>query len=236
MRVLGLVPARGGSKGVIRKNVRLLCGKPLLEYTAASALAARLLSRVVLTTEDDEIAHIGRRSGLEVAFMRPAALAEDDTPMIPVVQHAILALRSEGDEFDAVCLLQPTNPLRRGEDIDGAIMLLESTGADSVISFVDAGEKHPARMKYIAEDGRVVDPPFAEEFEGQRRQDLPKLYLREGSIYLTRTSVLMTQHSFKGRDCRAWVVPEERACNIDTPFDLFMAEQILSHGKRASPR
>ena len=228
MRVLGLVPARGGSKGVPRKNVRLLCGKPLLRYTAESALAARRLARVVLTTEDEEIAELGRQCGLEVPFLRPAVLAGDETPMIPVVQHAIAALADFGDTFDAVCLLQPTNPFRQSSDIDGAIDLLESTGADSVISFVDAGEKHPARMKYITEEGRVIDPPFAEACEGQRRQELPKIYLREGSIYVTRTTVLMREGSFKGRDCRGWIVPEERACNIDTPFDLFIAEQILS--------
>jgi CMP-N,N'-diacetyllegionaminic acid synthase len=228
MRVLGLVPARGGSKGVARKNIRMLCGKPLLGYTAESALAARRLARVVLTTEDEEIAELGRRCGLEVPFVRPAALALDETPMMPVVHHALKVLSESGDTFDAVCLLQPTNPFRRAEDIDGAIELLETTGADSVISFVDVGEKHPARMKYISAEGRVVDPPFAEAFEGQRRQDLPKVYLREGSIYVTRTGVLVQDGSFKGRDCRGWLVPEERACNIDTPFDLFIAEQIVS--------
>jgi CMP-N,N'-diacetyllegionaminic acid synthase len=123
--------------------------------------------------------------------------------------------------------LQPTNPLRRSEDIDGAIELLERTGADSVISFVDAGEKHPARMKYLDTAGRVIDPPFMEQFEGQPRQQLPKIYLRDGSIYLTRRSVLMNENSLKGRDCRAWVVPEERSCNIDTPFDLFLAARLL---------
>jgi CMP-N-acetylneuraminic acid synthetase len=229
MRVLGLIPARGASKGVPRKNIRMLCGRPLLQYTAASALAARHLSKVVLTTDDDEIAEVGRQCGLEVPFKRPAALAEDVTPMMPVVLHALDVLESGGDHFDAVCLLQPTNPLRQSADIDGAVELFERTGADSVISFVDVGEKHPARMKYIAEDGRVFDPPFAEEFEGQRRQDLPPLYLREGSIYLTRTTTLKTLQSFKGRDCRAWIMPENRACNIDTPFDLWMAEQLLSH-------
>jgi len=228
MRILGLVPARGGSKGIPRKNLRLVAAKPLLQYTAESALAARRLARVVLTTEDPEIAEVGRRCGLEVPFLRPAALAQDDTLMMPVVQHALAALREAGDEFEAVCLLQPTNPLRRPADIDGAIELLIRTGADSVISFVDAGEKHPARMKFVAEDGRVIDPGFAETVEGQRRQDLPKLYLREGSIYLTRTTVLLGDGTFKGKDCRAWIIPEERACNIDTPFDLFVAEQLLT--------
>ncbi len=230
MRVLGLIPARGGSKGIPRKNIRLLCGKPLLHYTIEAALAARHLSRVILSTEDEEIAEVGRRGGVEVPFLRPPELAEDETPMLPVVQHTIGWMEEQGEYFDAVCLLQPTNPLRRAEDIDGAIELLQQSGADSVISFFDVGEKHPARMKYISSDGRVIDPPFAEKVEGQRRQDLPKLYLREGSIYLTRRNVLMEKNSFKGDDCRAWIIPEVRACNIDTPFDLFIAEQLLSSG------
>ncbi len=106
---------------------------------------------------------------------------------------------------------------------------MEKTGADSVISFVDVGEKHPARMKYVDEEGRVTDPPFAEESEGQRRQDLQKMYLREGSIYLTRRDVVMERSTFKGSDCRAWIVPLERAVNIDTQFDLFLAEQLMRH-------
>jgi CMP-N-acetylneuraminic acid synthetase len=214
---------------VPRKNIRPLRGKPLLWYTAECARKARSLARVVLTTDDEEIADIGRSAGLEVPFVRPAELARNDTPSLPVVQHAVRFLEESGDRFDAVCLLQPTSPLREPDDIDGAVELLEKTGADSVISFVDVGEKHPARMKAIDGDGRVVDPPFGESIEGQRRQDLPKLYLRDGSIYLTRRDVLMEKGSFKGDDCRAYVVPEERAINVDTPFDLFLAEQALRY-------
>ncbi len=141
-------------------------------------------------------------------------------------------LEAVGERYDAILTLQPTNPLRTPADIDGAIDLLCRTGADSVISFVDTGEKHPARMKIIGAERRVNDPPFAEQFEGQPRQQLPKLFLREGSIYLTRRDVLMEQHSLKGNDCRAWIMPEDRACNIDTPFDLFLAEQLLRyHGR-----
>ena len=235
MRVVGIVAARGGSRGIPRKNLRLLCGKPLLQYTAEAALGSRRLALTILSTEDEEIAAVGRCCGLEVPFLRPAELAEDETPMLPVVQHAVRYLEARGERFDAVCLLQPTNPLRRPDDIDGAIALLEQSGADSVISFVDVGAKHPARMKTIEPDGRVGDPSFAEQFEGQRRQELPKLYLREGSIYLTRTSVLLEQNSFKGRDCRAWIIPEERACGIDTPFDLFIAEQLLQQASADGP-
>ncbi len=229
MRVLGIVTARGGSKGIPRKNIVPLLGKPLLAYTAEAALAAKRLTRTVLSTEDEEIARIGRAYGLEVPFLRPPELARDDTPTIPVLQDVVRRLEAAGEWYDAILTLQPTTPLRRPEDIDGAIDLLEETGADSVISFVEVGEKHPARMKFITPEGRVIDPPFAEQFEGQRRQELPKMYLREGSIYLTRRSVLMEHHSLKGKDCRAWIVPMERACNIDTPFDLFLAEQFLRY-------
>jgi CMP-N,N'-diacetyllegionaminic acid synthase len=229
MHVLGIVTARGGSKGIPRKNIVPLLGKPLLAYTAEAALASKRLTRTILSTEDEEIAHVGLKYGLEVPFLRPRELARDDTPTIPVLQDVIRKLEAVGECYEAVLVLQPTNPLRRPEDIDGAIVLLECTNADSVISFVDVGEKHPARMKFITPDGRVIDPPFGEQFEGQRRQELPTLYLREGSIYLTRRAVLMEQNSLRGSDCRAWIIPQERACNIDTPFDLFIAEQMLRY-------
>lgn len=229
MRVLAIVTARGGSKGIRRKNIALLMGKPLLAYTAEAALSAKRLTRVILSTEDEEIARIGRQCGLDIPFLRPVELAADDTPTIPVLQDVLRRLEEGGEGYESVLTLQPTNPLRLPEDIDGSIELLEKSGADSVISFVDVGEKHPARMKFISPDGRVIDPPFAEEFEGQRRQDLPQLYLREGSIYLTRRAVLMEQNSLKGVDCRAWIIPQERYCNIDTPFDLLLAEQMLKY-------
>jgi CMP-N,N'-diacetyllegionaminic acid synthase len=199
----------------------------LLAYTAEVALVSRI-ARVVLSTDDDEIALIGKNLGLDVPFMRPKELARDDTPTIPVLQDVVRKLSKQGDLFDAVMTLQPTNPLRRVEDVNGSIDLLERTGADSVISVYDVGEKHPARMKFMDQNGRLIDPPFAEASEGQRRQDLPKLYLREGSIYLTRTKVLMEQNTLKGKDCRGWIIPDARAINLDTPFDLFLIEQVLN--------
>jgi CMP-N-acetylneuraminic acid synthetase len=229
MRVLGVVTARGGSKGIPRKNIAPLLGKPLLAYTAEAALAAKRLTRTILSTDDEEIARVGREFGLEVPFFRPVELALDETPTLAVLQDVVSKLEAGGDIYDAVFTLQPTTPLRRSQDIDGSIELLQRTNADSVISFVEVGEKHPARMKFITREGQVIDPAFAEQFEGQRRQDLPKMYLREGSVYLTRRAVLMEQCSLKGRDCRAWIIPENRTCNIDTPFDLFIAEQMLKY-------
>jgi CMP-N-acetylneuraminic acid synthetase len=204
-------------------------GKPLLAYTAEVVASSRRLTRTILSTEDSEIAAVGRRLGLDVPFMRPVELAHDNVRTIPVLQHVVRTLENHGEIYDAIFTLQPTTPLRQRDDIDGAVELLERTGADSVISFVEVGEKHPARMKMIDGSLRVWDPPFAEAFEGQPRQSLPKYYLREGSVYLTRRDVLMKHDSLKGSDCRAWLIPQDRACNIDTPFDLFLAEQMLRY-------
>jgi CMP-N-acetylneuraminic acid synthetase len=232
MNVLGIIPARGGSKGIPGKNIVPILGKPLLAYTAEAALVSKRLTRVVLSTDDESIANVARAWGVEVPFMRPPELAKDDTPTLPVLQDVVKRFEAEGKRYDAVFILQPTNPLRLTSDIDGAIELLEKTGADSVISFVDAGERHPARMKMIDPEGRVTNPPFAEQFEGQRRQDLPKLFLRDGSVYVTRRDVLMEQNSIQGNDCRAWIMPVERAWNIDEPFDLYMVEQLMLYPQR----
>lgn len=228
MRILGVIPARGGSKGVPRKNLRPLCGKPLLAWTAESALAAPCLERVVLSTDDAEIAALGRALGLEVPFLRPAELATDEALTIDVLRHALSFCEAEGGEYEAVFTLQPTNPLRTVDDITGAVALLERTGADSVISFTAAGDKHPARMKQIGKDLRVIDPPFAEAVEGLPRQLLPKYYWREGSVYVTRRDVLVQQRSLKGSDCRAWMIPAERAINLDTELDFALAGLLLS--------
>lgn len=197
MRVLGIIPARGGSKEIPRKNLAPLQGKPLLAYTAEAALKSKRLAKVLLSTDDEEIADIGRRFGLDVPFLRPAALAQDHSPTIDVLLDVLARLQSSGDTYDAVFTLQPTNPLRTVADIDGAIELMESTGCDSVISFVDVGGRHPARMKTVAADSRVCNPSFAEQFEGMPRQLLPKYYLREGSVYLTRTAVLTERYSIQ---------------------------------------
>ena len=235
MKILGIVTARGGSKSIPRKNLALLAGKPLLAYTAEAALAARGLSRVVLSTDDPEIADAGRSMGLDVPFLRPAELARDDTPTVPVLQDVVRRLEANGESIDAIFTLQPTNPLRLSSDIDGAAELLERTGADSVIGFAPVGERHPARMKAIDIQGRVTEPVSAEALEGQRRQDLTPLFLRDGSVYLTRRETLMQQNSLKGNDCRAWLIPLERACNIDEPLDLYLCEQLLKLGPSRFP-
>ncbi len=229
MRVLGVIPARGGSKGVPRKNIRPLGGKPLIAYAIEASHEAGRLERTVLSTDDDEIAEIGKSHGADVPFIRPAELATDSAFGLPVIQHAIEAVEAEeGDRYDAALLLQPTTPLRTGKDIDDALELLERSGADSVISVVDVEGHHPARMKYLEGD-RLIDPPFCEALENQPRQELRPMYLRNGAIYATRRDVLMAG-SFKGRDCRALVMPVSRSVNIDTENDFRWAEWLLKEG------
>jgi CMP-N,N'-diacetyllegionaminic acid synthase len=225
MRVLGVIPARGGSKGIPRKNLRLLGGKPLVAWTIEAARGSRL-TRTVLSTDDPQIAEVGRRFGAEVPFLRPAELATDRANAIPVMQHALRAVEAlSGDTYEALMMLQPTTPLRTAADINAALALLEETGADSVISVTDVGGHLPQRMKYL-ENGRLVDPPFNEEYENQPRQELRPMVIKNGAIYLVRRETLL-EGSFKGKDCRGYLMPPERSANIDTPSDFRYAEWLI---------
>jgi CMP-N-acetylneuraminic acid synthetase len=228
MKTLGLIPARGGSKGVPRKNIRPLCGKPLLQYTAEAALAARSLARVILSTDDEEVAGLGRRCGLAVPFVRPPELARDETPMLPVVQHAVAWLESRGEHFDAVCLLQPTNPLRRAEEIDACVELLERTDADAVVTILPVPAEHNPHWVYFRDEGGALSLSTGEAQPVGRRQDLPAAFHREGSVYVTRRDVLMTGNSLYGCDLRGLLVDAARSVNIDTPRDWARAEELLS--------
>lgn len=231
MRVLGVIPARGGSKGVPRKNVKELGGLPLIAWTIRAAKGAGRLTRTVVSTDDAEIAKVARAHGADVPFTRPAELASDAAKSIPVIQHALQQIEAaEGSTYDAVLMLQPTTPFLASSDIDAAIAKLTESGSDSVISVIDVGGHHPARMKYLEGD-RLIDPPFCEAYENQPRQELRAMYLRNGAIYLTRREVLLAG-SFKGKDCRAWVMPEDRSTNIDTLLDFRAAEFFLGERGR----
>jgi len=228
MKVLGVIPARGGSKGVRKKNIKPLRGKPLIAYTIEAGLGATGLTHCMVSTDNEEIAQVSREWGVEVPFIRPAELATDSAKAIPVVRHALMEMEKQyAVTYDAVMMLQPTTPFRTSRDIEQAIELLDQTGADSVISVVDVEGHHPARMKYLR-DGRLIDPDFCESYENQARQELEPMYLRNGMIYLTRREVLL-QDSFKGEDCRALIVESERSVNIDTPLDFAYAEFLFDH-------
>jgi CMP-N-acetylneuraminic acid synthetase len=226
MRVLGLIPARGGSKGIPRKNIKLLGGKPLLQYTAEAALTASTLSRVILSTEDDEIADVGVRCGLDVPFLRPAELATDETPTLPVVQHALRFLESGGEQYDAVCLLQPTNPFRRPEDIDGCIELLESTDADSVITVLRVPDEFNPHWVFFQNEDGLLRLSTGENEPIPRRQALPPAFHREGSVYVTRTRVLLVEGNLYGKRVVGFQVNPDHSVNIDDPQDWERAEEL----------
>jgi CMP-N,N'-diacetyllegionaminic acid synthase len=227
MRTLGLIPARGGSKSIPRKNIRLLCGKPLLQYTAEAVLKARRLGRVILSTEDEEIARIGRECGLDVPFIRPVELARDTTPMLPVVQHAVQYLEMAGERFDAICILQPTVPLRPPGVIDACIEMFEKNGADTVITILPVPHQYNPHWVYFeAGDGSLhlstgEDTPT-------RRQDLPPAFSREGSVYVVRRDVIMELGSLYGKRMLGFLIDPERSVNIDSPEDWSRAESLLS--------
>lgn len=227
IRVLGLIPARGGSKGVPGKNTKLLAGKPLLAYTAAAALAAQHLSRVVLSTDDEQIAAVGRACGIEVPFLRPAELAQDHSPTLPVVQHALRTLEAAGEQFDAVCLLQPTNPLRRAVDIDACITLFEREQADSVVTVLPVpAEYNPHWVYFRAADGSLR-LSTGESTPIPRRQALPPAFHREGSVYVTRRDVILEENSLYGQRVLGVELDPARSVNIDTPDDWAHAEALL---------
>ena len=198
MRVLGLIPARGGSKGVPRKNIRLLCGKPLLQYTAEIALESQQLSRVIVSTDDEEIAKVGIQCGMEVPFFRPKELAQDDTAMLPVVQHALQFLEAAGDHFDAVCLLQPTNPLRRTVDIGACIDLLSNSHITAAITIISVPTDYNPHWVYFQDDSGQLTLSTGELTPITRRQELPPAFHREGSVYVTRRNVVVNQNSLYG--------------------------------------
>ena len=180
--VLGVVPARGGSKAIPNKNLAPLGGRPLLAYTADAVLKSRRVTRTVVSTDDPAIATVARGLGLDVPFTRPKALAGDDTAMLPVVQHALEMVRAAGFHPDAVVLLQPTSPLRRAEHIDAAIALLEESGSDSVVSVIDVPH-HFNPVSVMRLDGDRLRP-FLEEPSVTRRQDKPRVLARNGPAVL----------------------------------------------------
>jgi CMP-N-acetylneuraminic acid synthetase len=227
MRILGLIPARGGSKGIPRKNIKLLCGKPLLQYTAEAALGAAGLSRVVLSTEDEEIAQVGRNCGLDVPFIRPPDLAQDKTPTLPVVQHALRWLADHGDIFEAVCLLQPTNPLRTPDVIDNCIELFISKKADTVVTVLPVPHEYNPHWVYFQDDGGQLHLATGEKDPIPSRQSLPPAFHREGSVYLTKADIVLERNSLYGDRLIGYPLSYEESVNIDTAEDWARAEAIL---------
>lgn len=224
-----MITARGGSKGLPRKNVLEVGGKPLLAWTVEAALACgERLHRVILSTDDEEIADVGRRAGVEGPFRRPAHLASDSAGHVGVLQHAVAWVEAdEGAKVDWVLTLQPTTPLRTSADILAALDLVATDpAAESVIGVTVVEHGHPAHLRRVVE-GRLL-PYVGQSLEAGRRQDCePKVYRNTGAIYVTRRDVLMERGRIHGDVSLAYEMPAERAVDIDTEIELRLADLLL---------
>lgn len=213
--ILAIIPARGGSKGVPQKNIRDLCGKPLIAWTIEEAKKSKYIDRLILSSEDDEIIAVAKQWGCEVPFVRPKELAQDDTPGIAPVLHAVDALT---EKYDYVVLLQATSPLRIVDDVDGAIEWCMQHNAKSCVAVSEASES-PYWMFKIAQDSKLMNL-IDDDREYVKRQDLPKCYLLNGAVYVAETNWLIKTKNFKSEETVGYIMPIERSVDIDCEMDF----------------
>jgi len=228
--VIGIIPARGGSKGIKSKNIYPLAGRPLIDYTIKEAIAANSFKRLIVSTDSAEIAEVARRSGAEVPFMRPAELSRDDSPTYSVIEHALTWFwDNENEWYEYMMLLQPTAPLRSSKDIKGAIKHMDANAdrADSLVSLCKIDDPHPLKTKKIVNDFAL---PYFDHIPASasfRRQDLEPAYFLNGAIYLCNIDEMICRKETIGSRTIAYVMPPERSVNIDELYDLKLAEWMI---------
>ncbi len=231
MKILAVIPARGGSKSVPRKNIVKLDGVPLINYTISAAIESECFTDIIVSTDDSEIAEISKELGAQVPFVRPEDLASDEAQSAPVIEHALHFMENEKSiKYDAVLMLQPTSPLRTSTHIKESIDLFSSQECDSVVSIVSVGGNHPFRMKRLVGNQLVsyIDQGF---WDMRPRQVLPDVYIRNGAIYLIDRDVIVNQHQLIGSKCLGYVMSDTESANIDTPIDLMLAELLIKEQK-----
>jgi|TARA_Y100000310_G_scaffold344034_1_gene454673 N-acylneuraminate cytidylyltransferase/CMP-N,N'-diacetyllegionaminic acid synthase len=234
-KILAVITARGGSKEIPRKNIKKLGGRPLISYTIESAKKSDLITNLIVSTDDKEIADVSKKYGADVPFMRPKELSQDNTPHLPVIQHAVSFMEDKlGITFDYVVILQPTSPFRTEEDIDGTIQKLIDTNADSAVSICQWKGTHPISAKKL--EGDKVLPYFVEETT-TRRQDLQKVYQRSSAVYVIKHDKIMEKNQKVGENIVrgnivGYTVPKERSIDIDGPLDFIKAEYMLRELKK----
>jgi CMP-N-acetylneuraminic acid synthetase len=234
---LGLITARGGSKGVPYKNIKELAGKPLIAWTIEAALASQELDRVVVSTDDKEIAAIARQYGAEVPFLRPLKLALDDSSHVDVVLHAIDFLE-EQEQFlaDYVVMLQPTSPFRIAEDIDGSIQFARQKNAKSVIGMMHA-PSHPICLRGMTEDGLLVELSENRDESQLRRQLLEDVYAFNGALYVLQTEAFRELKTFRpAGETYGYLMPTERSWEIDTEWEFLVANLLMTNQQQAASR
>jgi CMP-N,N'-diacetyllegionaminic acid synthase len=238
VKVLGIIPARGGSKGIPRKNIKALAGKPLLAWTAEAALKSKL-DRVILSSEDAEIIEIAKSKGIDVPFIRPAALASDEAPAIDVVLHAVETLaKSENYRPDAVMLLQPTSPLRTSRHINEALELFERhPDATSLVSVMKVPHSMIPESLMTLNDEGYLRPVRAWDERRALRQEKPVYYARNGAaVYLVRSACLLSQRSLYGDRILGYEMPKEESMDIDDLFDFEICEYLLKTREEGEDR
>jgi CMP-N-acetylneuraminic acid synthetase len=224
--VMGLILARGGSKGIPQKNIKILAGKPMIAWTIEAARLSKCISRIIISTDDDQIAEIAKRFGGDVPFKRPDEFARDDSSSIDAVIHAIRWLEENENYIpEYIMLLQPTSPLRSVDDIQNAVRLMRESHSDSLVSVVPV-EHHPFWTYLIKPDG-CLDHFITTDPSHNRRQDLPDVYAVNGSIYIAGRDALLENQSFFSENTQAYIMPQERSLDIDTNWDFYLADLIL---------
>ncbi|ERI90774.1 putative N-acylneuraminate cytidylyltransferase [Clostridiales bacterium oral taxon 876 str. F0540] len=224
-KILAIIPARGGSKGLPRKNIKLLDGKPLISYTIEAAKQSRFIDRVIVSTDDLEIAQISKSCGAEVPFLRPDKLSGDNSSTVEALKHAVMWLReNEGYECDLICVLQCTSPLRGSKDIDGTIQKLFETNKDAAVSVCEV-EVNPYWTNIFAGDKLEYFIPEGKNI--LRRQDLPKIYRLNGAVYLIKTDVFLKEETLEPENITGYIMGNSDSVDIDDEIDFCLAEAIL---------
>jgi CMP-N-acetylneuraminic acid synthetase len=230
--IAAFVMARGGSKGVPKKNIRPLNGIPMIMYTFNAAKNSKLIKRCFLSTDSREIADIGKRAGVEVPFIRPEKLASDTASGFDALIHAVKwVIKNLHYKPDIVVELLPTSPLRKAEDIDEALMIMIEKKADSIVSLTPASQ-HPCWMKVVDKKG-VIKPLLNTPFTTRRRQDLPVVYALHGAIKAARCDFLLKNNSWYGKKTAAYIMPPERSLEVDSILDFEFIEYLISKGNCA---
>lgn len=230
-RVLAIIPARSGSKGLPGKNLRHLDGRPLVTWPISAALGSSVVDRVIISTDDEKIAEVARMAGAEVPFMRPSSLSGDNASSMDVVMHALDAMAAQGDVFDYVVLLEPTSPLTESSDIEKALSRLMSAGnlADAIVGISRVEATHPEYDVRVDSKG-ILSPYMALDFSSlRRRQDIEPLYFLEGSLYISRVSAFKQHKTFYHNRTIGYEVPRWKSIEVDDLFDFIMVEAVLKY-------
>lgn len=225
MKILGLIPAREGSKGIPGKNIRTLGHQPLIAFTIKDGLEAQYLDKVAVSTDGEKIAEVARNHGAEVPFIRPKELAQDQTPSIDVVLHAIDFFEQKGEFFDAICLLQPTSPFKPKGFIDDCIQKFKDTNADSLISVLEVPHEYNPHWTFEMGDDGNLSIATGEQTLIPRRQELPKAYHRDGSVYISKVSLIKEKKVLVGGISVGILSNKSFYANLDTVDDWQKAEK-----------